>query len=348
MKKRNFLFIPAIFVVTLFICCGNKRGKNDQESNKKQMLVMFYNVENLFDIYDDPEKQDDEFTPEGEKNWNETRYKEKLNHIYKVITGVGEWRMPDIIGLCEIENRQVLEDLTTKTPLEKFKYQVIHRNSHDKRRIDVVLLYRESSFRLLCTNFLTVELDTSNSRPTREILYVKGVNLNKDTLHILVNHWPSRWGGKNKTEPKRIIAAKTAKRITDSVLKTNKNAKIILTGDFNDEPFDKSLSEVVQAAQTNETINEGKLYNLSSQFVQNPKVGTHNYKGEWGVLDQFIVSSALLSDDLKTEAGIYAAKYLLKEDEKYLTNMPFRTYIGPRYQGGFSDHLPVYLKIEYN
>ncbi len=348
------IYITAIFVIGLFACKTNKNTKVDdiagfKETERGYLRIMFYNVENLFDVFDDSLKNDNEFLPYGDKHWTKNKYYNKLNNIAKVITAVGTWEPPEIIGLCEVENRYVIDGITKFSVLSKYKYRVIHEESPDKRGIDVCFLYRQEKFTPVYYKAIHINFP-NNARKTRDILYVKGFTNKSDTLHIFINHWPSRWGGQLNSEPKRVFVANVLKNTIDSIFKTNRNANIIITGDFNDEPENKSLSETLKAYKEFNNIKANRLYNLSYILQKEKGLGSHKYQGNWGMLDQFIVSGNLLNkqNDIYTATNnvhVFNAAFLLEKDEANTGFMPFRTYIGFKYNGGFSDHLPVYLDL---
>lgn len=314
---------------------------------REALRIMFYNVENLFDIEDDSTKNDNDFLPEGRMHWNKMRYNTKLNHIYKVIIGVGEWAPPEIIGLCEIENHKVLNDLCIKTPLSKFEYKIVHYDSPDYRGIDVALLYLNKKFKVVHHMIIPVNFPNEPKKKTRDILYVKGIGLKTDTLHIYVNHWPSRRGGQSNTEKYRIHAARILKHSVDSILTLNPSANIVLMGDFNDDPENESIKILLNTHKKD--TNDTSLCNISHLYPHN-KAGTLKYRGTWNTFDQFIVSSALIKTKTtfyvsSQKSQIYAPEYLLIPDDNYTGKKPFRTYTGPTYKGGFSDHLPIYIDI---
>ncbi len=313
---------------------------------------MFYNVENLFDTYDDSLKNDNEFLPEGERYWNNYKYYTKLNQIYKVIVAIGEWNPPAIIGLCEIENRKVLNDLVNNTPLVKFEYKIIHKESPDKRGIDVGFLYREKLFKPLSHEAIAINFLDSPDTKTRDILYVKGKVNKKDTVHIFINHWPSRWGGQLESENRRLFAASVLRSKIDSIFDLSSESNIIITGDFNDYPDNKSMQQILKANKEFNQIINSQLYNLSSHFSSASNIGTTKYQGNWGILDQFIVSGYMLDyNNIYTGQNntfIYSPDFLLEPDDSYFGFKPFRTYRGLRYNGGYSDHLPTYIIINFN
>lgn len=315
-----------------------------------RIRMVFYNTENLFDTVDDSTTADEDFLPDGTMHWTYGRYKAKLDKVCKVITAIGGWKQPDIVGLCEIENEYVLRDLIYYTPLVKFEYRYIHKNSPDVRGIDVALLYNSATVRILENNFIPVVLPDSTGKYTRDILYTRITLGNNDTLHLFINHWPSRSSGFLETEPFRIHAATLLRMKIDSVLLSCPHPKIIVMGDFNDGPFDKSLSQVVLAKTDTGTLIPGDLYNLAAGYeIRNP-VGSHKFRGQWNMLDQIIVTGNLLTGQQGLKTGrdcfsVFAAPFLLAEDNRYMGVEPFRTYKGPVYLGGFSDHLPVMLDL---
>lgn len=338
--KLNITLVFILFSFSIF------------SQTKDSYKVMFYNVENLFDTYDDSLTNDQEFLPDGERYWNNHKYYSKINNIYKVITAVGEWNPPAIIGLCEIENRKVLNDIVNNTPLVKYEYKIIHQESPDRRGIDIGLLYREDLFKPLKKEFIEVNFPDNPSSKTRDILYVKGIAKNTDTLHIFVNHWPSRWGGQLESESKRLFVASVLKAQVDSIFNVNVKANIIITGDFNDYPENKSLKNVLKAQLNTDSVIVSNIYNLSHHLTKTKSIGTHKYQGEWGILDQFIVSANLLNKDNEiftslNDIHIFDADFLLEPDESNFGFMPKRTFIGYKYNGGFSDHLPTYLIINF-
>lgn len=339
----KYLFLLIVFTLLL-------RDSYSQISDPYK--IMFYNVENLFDTFDDSLTKDEEFLPEGNHFWNTHKYYTKLDHIYKVIVAVGEWNPPAIIGLCEIENYKVIYDLTNNTPLVKFEYKIIHKESPDRRGIDVGLLYREELFKPLKKDFFPINFPNKPNSKTRDILYLKGIVNDTDTVHIFVNHWPSRWGGQLESEDRRLFVASVLKAKVDSVLKINNKSNIIIMGDFNDYPDNKSIKEVLSAQQNFDNIKNNQLYNLSSYLFKTKNIGSHKYQGEWGVLDQFIVSGNLLNHKNKVytslnDVYIFNKNFLLEPDEAYYGFKPNRTFIGFKYNGGYSDHLPTYLILQF-
>ncbi len=324
----------------------NTTNNNNYNPKDGKHLLAFYNVENLFDTVDDPKTKDDEFLPNADKKWNQERYIKKLDDLNKVLSSWGE--MPDILGVCEVENEKVLKDLIKRAPTNGKEMGIVHQNSNDMRGIDVALIYNKTVFEFISKKMLNVQLPAPyQHETTRDILYVKGNWISSnETIHIFVNHWSSRRGGLKDSEPKRLACAKVVRKQIDEIYKNEKDPKIIVMGDFNDEPNNNSIKEVLQAKLENKSITHDQLYNLSSHLSDEGK-GTYNYRGNWNVLDQIIVSGNFIDD----KKGLYAApnsaevqieQWMTYNDPKYGPR-PNKTYGGPNYYGGYSDHYPTYL-----
>jgi len=312
--------------------------------------MMFYNVENLFDTEDDPQTTDDEFTPNGARHWNEYRLNKKLGNIYKVIAAIGENIPPDLIMFCEVENRAVLEVLIARTPLRNIGYQIIHRDSRDPRGIDVALLYHPERYWPIDEQFIVIEYQSSPGRFSRDILYSKGLLPNKDTLHVFVNHWPSKFGGAMATRSMRNEVAKALRMKVDSIMQMNPNANVVIVGDLNTTPEDEPVKQILGAALFPDTT-KATLVNLTSAISPKKYKGTIKFQGVWECIDQWIVSKPLVNaQKLKTKTStenVYIGEFdfLLIPDETYSGKKLFRTYVGFSYQGGFADHLPTYLDL---
>lgn len=311
---------------------------------------MFYNVENLFDTQNDSLKNDDEFLPDGAMRWTGWKYWQKLKNITRVITAVGGMQSPALVGLCEIENDSVIFDLTRRSPLRAQGYQYIVTDSPDRRGIDVALLYQPHQFNLLHHQEYEIAFRDRTARPTRNILHAVGKIINGDTLDIFVCHWPSRSGGQRESEPARIDAATLLRAKVDSIFLVRENSHIIIMGDFNDHPDNKSLFVTLKARSINYHLDNLELYNLFFHRTKERDFGTYAYQGRWEILDQFIVSGDLLSANSairvkNNEANVFKPDFLLQTDRNTGKKKPFRTYLGPRYLGGFSDHLPIYLDL---
>lgn len=332
--------VSFTFLILFLISCsaGNY-------SKKRNLTVAFYNVENLFDTENTPGTNDGEFTPDSEKKWTDDRYIKKVNDISKVLAAVNKNELPEIIGLCEVENRKVLEDLIGTELLKSGKYNIIHFESPDFRGIDCALIYRPDEFKLLESKPVKVSFADDAQFTTRDILYVKGKTKNKEEFHLFVNHWPSRIGGLKETEPKRMAVATILKNKIDSVRAANTKAKIIVMGDMNDEPSNKSLAEILNA-QSPESEN-AKLINLMYP-VHNNKLGSYNYRGNWNMLDNLVVSDNLLDKkgfQCVEKQGVVFHEPWMEFKNKKGEISPNRTYGGPNYYGGVSDHFPVYFQL---
>ena len=315
----------------------------------EDLRVVSYNVENLFHPKHDTvcidsttfiEKDDYEWTPDGERRWSYTRYYRKVENIARVLTNIGEWDGVDIVGLQEVENALCLKRLCYT--LRPGEYDFVHYESPDPRGIDVALIYKKS------------RVDTLNSKPlpipspqgresreeklvTRDILYVCVRVDKRDTLHLFVCHLPSQRGGAAESEWKRTAVKEILQRSIDSVYALHSAAKIIVMGDMNSEPKE-DLRGVKNKKPTPNPSLKGREQNNTSH------IGTHKYQGRWSCLDQFYTSPAL---DSLSRAEIYNAAWIQEPDEKYLDLKPKRTYNGFRYQkDGFSDHLPILLKLK--
>lgn len=311
--------------------------------------IMFYNVENLFDPFNDSLTNDDEFTAEGSRFWTWRRMNEKLNNIYRVVTAVGEWAPPTMVGFCEVENRFVMERLIKHTPLSKYNYQLVHRESPDARGIDVALIYRPDQFTVEEERFFRVTYPDNPDRATRDVLYARGLLDNRDTLHVFVNHWPSKFGGALASEPGRIAAGKVVREKIDSIRIFYPDARIIVMGDFNDTPSSKPLIEGLGALPPVPPLKPEGLYNLHYPFEARGE-GTLKFQGVWEVIDMMIVSKSLLNRKhgvfTTLDGGkIFMADFLLEDDDRFVGVRPFRTYIGFKYHGGYSDHLPIYIDL---
>lgn len=250
--------------------------------------IVFYNTENFFDTQNDSVTADDEFTPEGARHWSYPKYKSKLNNLYKTIIALGSWTPPDLVGICEVENKRVLTDLVNNTPLSKYSYRIIHANSPDKRGIDVALLYNSDRVHVIQYRYVGI------GKPglfTRDILYCKA-GFGNDTCHLLVNHWPSRSAGQIETESYRLAAASRLRSVVDSLFLTCINAKIVIMGDFNDEPWDMSLSQILQAKTEIRNVQTDYLYNLSMAPGTGKYKGTVKFRGDGPCLTRSLFRAA--------------------------------------------------------
>lgn len=346
--KCNILLL--LFLSCFGFCQAQSVLDGSEEGKRGDFRLLFYNVENLFDCFDDSLTLDNEFLPMGERNWTWEKYQKKSQKVAKVILAAGGWEFPDLIGLCEIENRFVLDGIFKIGYLNNTGYEIIHRESPDRRGIDVALVYQPETFHPIDTSFLKLIYEGDSLSTTREILYVKGKTNTEDTLHIFVNHWPSRWGGQLESENRRISAAKLLKEKVSELLTDDNSALILIMGDFNDYPDNKSLNKVLKALSPSNEFRNRELYNLAYPFVNKTGIGSHKYQGKWGMLDQFIVSGALLNKlgALYCEPNnmsLFKPEFLLETDHTHFGQKPFRSFVGYKFNDGFSDHLPIILDL---
>ena len=333
-----------LLIVALLL--STRYGRSQEETSLA--TVMFYNLENLYDTEDDSLKRDEEFLPEGGRHWTGYRFYEKLTALSKVIANTGNWEPPAVIGFCEAENRVVLEKLVRHPLLKTWNFNIIHKDSPDKRGIDVAAVYRPSVFNPLFYRYFPPVPDGDPIPDTREILHLCGILAGEDTLHIFFNHWPSRYGGMMETRPMRKKAAERLRSEVDNLRQKYHHPRIIIMGDFNDQPRDESLSRYLGAGG-DITRNPDALYNTAFRW-EKEKRGTLKYQSQWNIFDQIIINEALLDTTARLftpprDARILDAPFLLEKDEKFTGTKLKRTYLGYQYKGGFSDHLPVLLML---
>ncbi|MBR4268056.1 MAG: hypothetical protein IKQ46_18635 [Bacteroidales bacterium] len=342
---KKFIFIMTlIFSLLAFFSFSPKSGLLGDED----FIVMFYNLENFFDTINNPLKSDDEYTPNGGKHWTASRYNLKMKHIWQVISAVNNNQFPDVIGVCEVENRRCLEDLIEKTPLKIANYSIFYRESQDRRGIDVAFLYNRKTFHILDTNQFHIDFKSDSEYHSRDIMYMKGiVARSKDTLHILANHWPSKFSGEAQTAPLRYDAGKRLRSVIDSIQSTNNRAKILCIGDFNDSPDSKSLTEGLGTLNNWDSIQTYQLYNIAYYLQYKKKLWTYAYQDQYDILDQVIISGSLLEKKnlYINPDNVYPLRYNFMIKREADRPKPYRTYNGYKYDGGFSDHLPMIINF---
>ena len=317
---------------------------------ESRLTIVFYNTENLYDTLDAPGTDDSGFTPGGVKKWNSQKYFRKVNDLGRVLSSIDEKKLPEIIGLSGVENIRVLQDLVRSKPLEKAGYEIVHKDSPDKQGSDVAFLFRKDQFRLSGKDFIPVQFPFDSSLTIRDILHVYGELSDGRLVHFFVNHWSSRDGGQRETESQRMYCAVALRRAVDMLLSRDSRARIIIMGDFNDEPTNKSLMNVVQCSNKRKNIAVGEFYNLMyDQHNLNP-TGSCFYQGSWSMMDQIIVSPNMLSAFSGFGCNYESAKVFQKDwmiiSKKEGVPEPHATYDGDTYSGGVSDHLPVYVVLE--
>ena len=345
-NNNTVMRLTILLILSLSFFCGcaqNRQGK--------AACIGFYNLENLYDTFDDPTIDDEEFLPGGKKSYDLEKYNDKLDHLAEVISKMGKEVTPDglaILGVAEIENKKVLEDLTARPALADKKWGIVHYNSPDVRGVDVALIYQVKYFNPIFSKPIRMNQKDSKGkeRKTRDILYVKGL-LDGDTLHILVNHWPSRRGGAAATEPYRKDCARICREVSDSLSSVNPQAKVIIMGDLNDDPNSPSLRDVLMAKEKKEEVKPGQLYNPMYKFFK-AGIGTLAYDDSWNLFDNIVVSYGVINDKSAGyryyKARVFNEPFMQEKSGAY-KNYPKRTYVGETYNAGYSDHFPVYLTL---
>ncbi|MBI9055642.1 MAG: endonuclease/exonuclease/phosphatase family protein [Bacteroidales bacterium] len=345
--KQNIITFKVLFLV-VFSFLLSTNFLIAQKKQFKVATVAFYNLENLFDTIDTPDKHDFEYTPEGEKKWDSKKYLSKQENMSMVIAQIGAdvaKSAPAIIGVSEIENRAVLEDLVKTPALKKYNYKIVHYESPDRRGVDVGLLYQAAMFEVKNSVSATLKIDNIEDFFTRDQLLVSG-ELDGDLIHVIVNHWPSRYGGEKNSRPRRNAAADLTRSLVDSLIKIDKNSKIIIMGDLNDDPNNESVLKHLKARKTKESAVEGELFNTTYPLFKNG-IGTLAYRDKWNLFDQMIISHPLIESETgykfyKTE--VFNKDFLKRKSGRY-KGYPFRTHAGGAYINGYSDHFPVYMYL---
>lgn len=313
----------------------------------QKVVLAHYNVENLFDTINDPKIEDEEFLPASKKEWSSVRYAAKLDKLAQMISSINNGKGPDLLGLCEVENRAVLTDLVKQKQLKKSAYQIVHFDSPDGRGIDVAFLYRKKSLKKVTASSHRISDPAQADWKTRDVLLVSGHFANGQRAHFMVNHWPSRLGGQEKSEPKRKLAAAVVKALSDSIRKADPNAAIFVLGDLNDSPVDKSLLEVLATDTT--PMQGGSLYNPFHALAATGE-GSIVFQKNYQLIDHIVVSTNTLNTNAKLvyvpgSAAVHKPDFARETEERFKGN-PFRTYAGNKYLGGYSDHFPVYIQLE--
>lgn len=346
---KKLLLITAF---TLIMCIsGCAQGTNENRSvhadNGDRVAVAFYNCENFFDTVHNPAKEDEEFTPDGKYHYTQRIYEQKLHNIATVIQSMGGPDGPAIMGMAEVENNTVLNDLIRQPELEKRNYKYEWFDGPDPRGINVALLYNPKYFRVLKAEPLHVDLSgVSGKSVTRDVLHVYGI-LKGDTVDVFVNHWPSRRGGEDESGPKRAIAAKVDKDAIDRVMNRNPNAEVIVMGDLNDNPTDNSVANILGAKGK---PGEGSASGLYDPFtdIYATGTGTEEYRHSWNLFDQVIISGSFLRNDNHklhyVKAEIYKPDFII-DHYKGHEGEPHRSFVGPHWINGYSDHFPVILYL---
>jgi len=334
---------------------GVQAQKLDPSKNYEVACVGFYNLENLFDTIVDPDTNkilQDDFTPNSAKQWNSDKYYKKMDNMATVISQLGVSKSSPngamVLGVCEIENKAVLEDLVAHEKLKDRGYEIVHYESPDKRGIDVGFLYQPKYFNVTSSKTFTLKLADNDDWTTRDQLLVSG-ELNGDKMHFIICHWPSRRGGQKASSPKRIAAGELAKSIVDSLTLADPLAKVIVMGDLNDDPVDASVKKAMHTVSKIEKVKEGDMFNPMESLYKKG-IGTLGYNDAWNLFDQMILSTGLLSLDNSFQtysyftARVYNEPFLKNKDGRY-EGFPHRTYSYGKFINGYSDHFPVYVYL---
>jgi hypothetical protein len=319
----------------------------------KPYAVVFYNLENLFDIYNDPETHDDEFTPQGAKQWNQIRYEKKLWNMERVLFDIAAIQKdyPIVIGVSEIENRKVLDDLVSQPKLRGANYRICHYDSPDARGVDVAFLYRSDVFKLEGSDNIKLHVEGLPNFRTRDLVVMWGT-IEGEPFYFLVSHWPSRLGGKEASQFKRDACAKQIREIKDSLLAENPATKVIIMGDLNDDATDDSIVEVMGAKGDVNELQKGDFFNPFNEMLR-AGLGTLAYQDEWNLFDNICVTENLVNAEKgklhiikgkKFYGNIFTRPYMLQLEGQY-KNYPLRTFVSNNFQDGYSDHFPVYIYI---
>ncbi len=342
--------ILSLFCIFLFNFLFAQEG-DSLRKNLQLAGIGFYNVENLYDTIDAPGVRDTDFTPEGSNQWTGMRYWEKIDRLSEVIELMATEITPDglaILGLAEVENHQVIFDLTQNERIKKRNYQIVHYDSPDRRGVDVALIYNPSYFKVFNSKSISLKLENDTNFKTRDQLLVSGILLG-DTVHIIVAHWPSRRGGEKRSSHLREKAADVGRAVIDSILTLNANARIIYMGDLNDDPTNKSVYVNLRGRERDK-LKEGDLYNPMNKLFKKG-IGTLAWRDSWNLFDQIIISQAFLNGNYD-EWQYYSTKVFnkpfLRQQTGRFQGYPFRSFAGGKYQGGYSDHFPVYLFVVRN
>jgi len=344
----NKALVPVVLLVLFSWSFLQDSCAQDQEAYTIACIA-FYNFENLFDTIDTPNTEDSEFTPEGPNQWNSKKYNRKLGRLSEVIYNIGIDVTPDgpaVLGFSEVENKTVVCDLVKTGNLKNRNYQVIHFDSPDLRGIDVGLLYQPKYFHPLAIKSYPFIVESSPDFVSRDQLLVTGELFN-ERVHFIVLHWPSRYGGEKRSQPFRFAAAELTRKITDSILSSEPGAKIVIMGDFNDNPNDKSITQYLKASGKLNENGGKKLFNPMAALFRKG-IGTTAWRDSWSLFDQIMVSYALTGEDLTSiktlKTFVYNEKYLHQPSGRF-KGYPWRTFAGGVYLDGYSDHFPVYTLL---
>lgn len=345
MKRK--LIITIVLVSAIAVCFAQKPHK-----------IMFYNMENFFDTINDPETNDEEFLPDGVKRWNSIKYNKKLHNMERVLFDIAalDRDYPIVIGVSEIENRSVLEDIVSTPKLRPANYSICHYDSPDLRGVDVAFIYRPDVFKLEGSDNVPIRIESLPDFRTRGIVTMWGT-IDNEPFFFMVSHWPSRLGGQQASAFKRNAVAQQMRAIADSVLKVNPATKIVAMGDFNDDPTDESVEEYLGAKTSLKELQPGDFYTPFADMLK-AGLGTLAYRDAWNLFDNIVITENLArgttgklrlvkdpNKKTKYYGNIFKPSYLIQKEGQF-KGYPLRTFVGNNFQGGYSDHLPVFIYID--
>lgn len=355
-ETRRKMFVPPgpyclTAALLLSLACSNVTHALAQGERDGVIMLAWWNVENLFDTTNNVDRlpqfgSDDEFTPQGSKEWTWNRYEQKLRNVASVMRLMNDGEGPDIIGVCEVEHEHILRELS-QTYLPDKNYEIVYHESPDARGIDVSFLYKADVLELLSWDYRSIP-HSDGRAPTRDILFAE-FECESNRIVCIANHWPSRRGGAEESEPRRVLAAKICRSVVDSILNTAPSKNIVVMGDFNDYPTNVSMTGFLRASSDSQAVKKrpmSLLYNCMSEWDGDTTRGTYMYRGGWNMLDQFVISSSLLdSGSMHFQAvDIYDREFLREKTGPY-AGAPWPTYGGRKYLGGYSDHFPILLRL---
>lgn len=337
--------LKIISLSLLFIACVSSTSVPKESTYS----IAFYNVENLFDTKDDPDKKDEDFLPDADRKWDKEKYELKLSLLASAIAKIGDDNGPEVLGLCEVENKAVLQDLVKQKAIKKQKYQIVHHESPDVRGIDNALIFKKGTFELKSSKLFTVDFPNDPNYKSRAILLVNGM-MRGTEINFIVNHFPSRRGGLKESEPKRLVVAKKVREIVESLLNINSKANIVVMGDFNDEPTNNSIQEVLMAKGADFDPNSKQLFNTLADKDADG-MGSYKYRGKWQMLDQILLSSNLLQSEsswkyVEGSGDVFSPEWLKQQTPEKYKGSPLRTFAGRKYLKGYSDHFPVFIQLQ--
>ena len=347
MKVNNIISLSLILFLGIL-------SSNAQQKKYDIRTVAFYNVENLFDTINDPTKLDEKSPIMDMKEGRRAKaYEKKIHNMAKIISLIGKEKAhtsPAIIGVAEVENKLVLEDLIADEQLKKKDYGIIHYDSPDSRGIDVALLYQKRYFKPMDSKTYELKLFKDDGKPytTRDQLLVTGL-LDDEIIHVIVNHWPSRRGGEQKSRPSREKAAALNVEIIEDLKKEYPNPKVIIMGDFNDDPTNTSLHKILKAKGKKRTLKPNDIYNPMDNMFRRG-LGTLGYRDNINLFDQILLTAPLVTakKEFNTyklyKANIFNPRYLTQKKGRY-KGYPYRSWSGATFTGGYSDHYPVYIYL---